>query len=473
MAKYDILVIGSGLGGLEVALMMAKEGKKVLVLERQHQPGGCMQSYRRGKLNLDTGLHYVGGLEQGGQLHDAFSALGLMELPWKQMDSACFEEIYVSGHVFRWPQGIKEFINAMKNYFPHEAKGLDLYNELLGSKDELWLQKTNAWDYLNSIISDSLLIQVLSAPAMCKMELRKETLPLFTFVHGTTPYIQSSWRLRGEGNTLVSCLVEQIKANGGEVLCDKEVTSLLEENGRIVKAVCSDETEYEAETFVSNAHPTVTCSLVKESMMMKNIFRRRMSMQQNTFGMFTLHLQLRANALSYFNCNKIVLAGDTCWDIAVGNDRKVNGIMISARIAEKGDKVINVDILTPMLWDAVAEYSESKLFHRPKKYKEFKAEIARQCLELAERAIPGIGSMVLKSWSSSPLTYRDYNLTPEGSAFGFRKDYSNPMMTIVSPKTQIPNLFMTGQSLMLHGLHGVTMTAGYTCQEINQHNYSE
>lgn len=473
MVKYDLLVIGSGLGGLEVALMMAKEGKKVLVLERQHQAGGCMQSYRRGKLHLDTGLHYVGGLEQGGQLYDAFAALGLMVLPWKRMDSKCFEEVHVGDRVFMWPQGIKEFINAMKGYFPHETRGLDMYNELLCSKDELWLQKTNAWDYLNSIISDPVLIQVLSAPAMCKMELRKETLPLFTFVHGTTPFIQSSWRLRGDGNNLVSCLVDQIKANGGEVVCDKEVVSLVEENGRIVKAVCSDETEYDAEVFVSNAHPTVTCSLVKESVMMKNIFRRRMSMQQNTFGMFTLHLQLRAGMLPYFNHNKIVLADDTCWDIAVGKDMKVSGIMISARVPEKGENAINVDILTPMLWETVADFSESKLFHRPKKYKELKAEIARRCLELAEKAIPGLGAMILKSWTSTPLTYRDYNLSPEGSAFGFRKDFSNPMMTIVSPKTQIPNLFMTGQSLMLHGLHGVTMTAAYTCQEINHHNYSE
>lgn len=142
MSKSDIIIIGSGLGGLEVALMMAKEGKKVLVLERQHQAGGCMQSYRRGKLSLDTGFHYVGGLEPGGQLHDAFTCLGLMNLPWKQMDADCFEEIHISGKKFCWPQGKKAFVNAMKDYFPNEEKGLDLYSELLDCTDELWMQKT-------------------------------------------------------------------------------------------------------------------------------------------------------------------------------------------------------------------------------------------------------------------------------------------------------------------------------------------
>lgn len=473
MTKSDIIIIGSGLGGLEVALMMAKEGRKVLVLERQHQAGGCMQSYRRGRLKFDTGLHYVGGLEEGGQLYDAFESLGLMALPWKQMDADCFEEIHVGGRTFRWPQGKKRFINAMKSYFPDEEKGLDLYGELLDCTDELWMQKTNAWEYLTSIISDPLLLQVLSAPATCKMELRKETLPLFTYVHGIAPFIESSWRLAGDGNMLVSCLVEQIRAYGGEVLTDKDVVSLKEEDGRIVQALCADGTSYEAGFFVSNAHPAVTCSLVGESALMKKVFRRRMGMQPNTFGIFTLHLQLRSGSLPYFNHNKLVFAEPDCWDMAVDRSLAVNGIMMSARIPEKGENVVNIDILTPMLWEVVEEYDGTKLFHRPKAYREMKARVAEQCLALAETIIPGLGEMILKTWSSTPLTYKDYNLTPEGSAFGFRKDFSNPMMTIVSPKTQIPNLFMTGQSLMLHGLHGVTMTAAYTCQEINKNTISE
>lgn len=432
-----------------------------------------MHSYRRGRLNFDTGLHYVGGLEEGGQLYDAFESLGLMTLPWMQMDADCFEEIHIGGRTFRWPQGKKRFINAMKNYFPDEEKGLDLYGELLDCTDELWMQKTNAWEYLTSIISDPLLLQVLSAPATCKMELRKETLPLFTYVHGIAPFIESSWRLAGDGNMLVSCLVEQIRAYGGEVLTDKDVVSLKEEDGRIVQALCADGTSYEADFFVSNAHPAVTCSLVGESALMKKVFRRRMGMQPNTFGIFTLHLQLRSSSLPYFNHNKLVFAEPDCWDMAVDKSLAVKGIMMSARIPEKGGNVVNIDILTPMLWEVVEEYDGTKLFHRLKAYKEMKARVAEQCLALAETVIPGLGEMILKTWSSTPLTYKDYNLTPEGSAFGFRKDFSNPMMTIVSPKTQIPNLFMTGQSLMLHGLHGVTMTAAYTCQEINMNTISE
>lgn len=124
---------------------------------------------------------------------------------------------------------------------------------------------------------------------------------------------------------IVDRLMEQITACGGEVLTDKEVVSLHEEGGRIVKAICADGTEYEADYFVSDAHPAVTCSLVGDSELMKKVFRRRMSMQRNTSGMFTLHLQLRCGALPYFNHNKLVFTEDNCWDMAVGKDLKRQG----------------------------------------------------------------------------------------------------------------------------------------------------
>jgi all-trans-retinol 13,14-reductase len=73
--------------------------------------------------------------------------------------------------------------------------------------------------------------------------------------------------------------------------------------------------------------------------------------------------------------------------------------------------------------------------------------------------------MVEKQYTSTPLTYRDYTLTPCGSAYGVRKDCRNLLMTMLSPRTPIPNLLLTGQNLILHGVEGVTKTAVLTCEE--------
>jgi len=75
---------------------------------------------------------------------------------------------------------------------------------------------------------------------------------------------------------------------------------------------------------------------------------------------------------------------------------------------------------------------------------------------------------VEKRYTSTPLTWRDYTLSPNGSAFGIRKDCRMPLLTMLSPKTPISNLILTGQSLILHGLEGVTMAALKTLEALKQ-----
>ena len=76
-------------------------------------------------------------------------------------------------------------------------------------------------------------------------------------------------------------------------------------------------------------------------------------------------------------------------------------------------------------------------------------------------------------WTSTPLTYRDYTAIPEGSAFGVRKSCNNVIGTVTSPATPLPNLFLAGQNLMLHGMLGTAMTSLLTCNIICGRNLLE
>ena len=67
---------------------------------------------------------------------------------------------------------------------------------------------------------------------------------------------------------------------------------------------------------------------------------------------------------------------------------------------------------------------------------------------------------------STPLTYADYTCTEHGSAYGIMKDFNSPMLTVLTPKTPAANVFLTGQSLNLHGILGTSMTSMFTCSEI-------
>ena len=67
-SHYDIVIVGSGLGGLVSAIIMAKEGYSVCVLEKNQQFGGNLQTFARSKSIFDTGVHYIGSLNKGENL---------------------------------------------------------------------------------------------------------------------------------------------------------------------------------------------------------------------------------------------------------------------------------------------------------------------------------------------------------------------------------------------------------------------
>lgn len=468
--KYDVVIIGSGLGGLVCGSLLAREGKKVLVLERQAQPGGCMQSYWRDGLSFDTGFHYVGGLAKGQPLHGVFSHLELMQLPWVRLDADGFDRVTIGQQTFPLAEGYDHFADRLSEYFPHESQALKQYVKLLRHLPPIEkIGSVNAYDWLKSHFHDPLLINVLSGSAM-KMELRCESTSLFTFAHGMSSYIGSSWRLRGGGHLIVDALVNDIKKLGGEVLCHAEVKKLVEKDSRIVAAQCSKGNIHEGEVFISDVHPQETIGWLDESKMIKNIYRRRINAMENSTGIFTASLVLKQGVLPYFNHNKYVYRKANVWTIHEDVDR-IGGVMVSCRVPEEGDYARQIDLMTPVSWKKFQTWADTTVGRRGETYETLKKQLANESIRLAEKVIPSLSNIVEKSYTSTPLTYRDYTLTPKGSAYGVRKDCRNPLMTTLAPRTPIPNLLLTGQSLMMHGVEGVTMTALQTCSQLLGKDY--
>ena len=478
--KYDAVIIGSGLGGLECAHILSKAGMSVLLLERGTQAGGCLQSYRRLGLAFDTGFHYVGGLDEGQSLHSAFRHLGLLRLPWQRLDNH-FDRVTIGNQTFNFAQGYDAFVETLTAAFPAERDALNKYADMLKQCGEQQfdalnpqtgessllsrLFETSAYQYLTETFHDPLLINVLCGTSL-KMELRKESLPLFTVAHGNGSFIESSWRLKGDGSLIVNSLVDGIRMHGGEIICNTEVRELVEKDGKLVHAVCSNGEIYEGTIFISNIHPAVTCNLVKQSSRMKKVYRSRITHLENTFGMFTVSLRIKPQTLRYFNWNQYIYKEPDVWTFHLKNN-PVSGVLVSCRIPEDGSKYVQqVDLLTPMNWSECEQWSHTEVGRRGEDYKAMKKRVADECITLAERFIPGLRDRITGCYTSTPLTYRNYTLTPEGSAYGLRKDFRNPIITLLSPRTPIPNLLLTGQNLMLHGLHGVTMTALFTCAEV-------
>src|ERR1700749_2394815 len=94
MNKFDVAIIGSGIGGLLCAVMLAKEGFQVAIIEQNKQIGGCLQTYSFRKKVFDSCVHYIGALDYGQTQHRIFNYAGITsQLKLKKMEEHGFDHI--------------------------------------------------------------------------------------------------------------------------------------------------------------------------------------------------------------------------------------------------------------------------------------------------------------------------------------------------------------------------------------------
>ena len=183
--NFDIVIIGSGMGGLVCADILGREGYKVCVLEKNKQIGGCLQTYVRDKVIFDSGVHYLGGLGKGQNLYQVFKYLGIMDkLKLQKMDEDVFDKIIIENDEkeYVYAQGYENFIQHLLKDFPAEEKALRLYCDKIKevcSKFPLYnlrsggilMKKRRCWEliqrtFIESVTADKKLQAVLAGNNM-------------------------------------------------------------------------------------------------------------------------------------------------------------------------------------------------------------------------------------------------------------------------------------------------------------------
>ena len=123
-------------------------------------------------------------------------------------------------------------------------------------------------------------------------------------------------------------------------------------------------------------------------------------------------------------------------------------------------------ILSYMSIDALKQWKDTKIGHRGVDYERFKQEMAKRLLDAVEKDFPGLRDKIADYHAATPLTYRDYTSTPDGSIYGLAKDVTKGIAGRVSFKTKVPNLFLVGQNINSHGMLGVLVGTMNVCSQL-------
>ncbi len=486
---FDVVIIGSGLGGLACGTMLAKEGYKVCIIERNKQIGGNLQTFVRDHVTFDSGVHYVGGLDKGQNLYYLFKYLGIMDkLKLRKLDEDCFDAVIFEGDpvVYKYAQGYENFIRVLAGQFPGEEEGLRRYCDgirevcskfpLYNLRQGNYMEKISALEidtqsFIESITSNKKLQNVLAGTSLLYAGEPDKT-PLYVHALVLNSYIESSWRFEDGGSQIARFLSRQIIAQGGRIVNFTEVVKLVEKDGRISCAQSSDGGRFYGNLFISNAHPVKTMEMT-DSDRIKKAFRTRIKMLENSISVFYLNVVMKERSMEYINHNYYYFAVDNTWSVLSYNADNWPLVYAMYFTASSKDRAHaeGVTIMTYMTFEEVKKWRGTfntvadESFRGPE-YEQFKKEKAERLFDVVESRFPGFKQKIKSYYAATPLTVRDYIGTDDGSLYGIVKDYREPMKTFISPRTKIPNLFLTGQNLNLHGVLGVTVNAVMTCSEI-------
>jgi all-trans-retinol 13,14-reductase len=267
-------------------------------------------------------------------------------------------------------------------------------------------------------------------------------------------------------------MARSIRSAGGEIRTKSKVKKFIEKDDKIIGVELTDGSVVTGKNFISNLHPQQTIDMV-ESPLIRNIYRNRLKELPNTVSAFVLNIVFKKNSFPYSRQNYYYQKSGHAWDMADYNEANwpLGYAIYLTRSSKETSWSEGMTVFTYMRFDEVKHWVDSfntilEKQERGEGYEKFKEIKSEKLISCVEEKFPGLRSHIQSYTSSTPLSLRDYIGTDDGSLYGIAKDYRDPFKTLIPPKTKIPNLYLTGQNLNLHGILGSALSGLLTCSAV-------
>ena len=513
--SYDVIVIGSGIGGLTTAGLLARAaGKRVLVLERHTEPGGLTHTFRRDGASWDVGVHYIGQVGPGSRARAYFDYLSGGELEWNRMPDAYDRFVYpdldlsVSSDPDRYE---RELVAA----FPQEARAIHRYFKAV--------RRTTAWTTMSFVQG------MVPRPMTSLLRLAQRmggrtatgTTKAYLDAHFRSPelkailasqwgdyglppsrsafavhamvvshYLEGGWFPQGGSARIARTFEKGIEQAGGAVRVAQEVTEILLDDGeasgvRVMdhRGPLSRERVYRAPVIVSAVGASNTFNRLLPTSgdigRLTGPARRTLTNLGTGTSAVTVFLRLRDDPRS------IGLDGGNIWvnqdlDHERAQEHSVcllegrpHDVFVSFPSVKSGESPHTAEIISFCDADSFRQWADLPKGDRGPDYSALKERVARGMLDLAESAAPGLSDLVDYLEVSTPLTYAHYTAHPAGAFYGPPATPLRYRSDPLGPRTAIPRLFLSGQDAGSTGIMGAMMGGlAAACQVLGPRGYS-
>jgi all-trans-retinol 13,14-reductase len=491
---YDVIVVGSGIGGLGAAALLAKHaGKRVLVLERHYTAGGYTHVFHRPGYEWDVGVHYIGDVQPGTVLRAVFDEVTDGKLEWADMGEV-YDRVVIGDDVYDFPKGREALRARLKAAFPGEEEAIDRYFELvkeaLSASLPYHVEKVlpgplaavagpllrrrflryagrTTREVLEGLTRNERLIAVLTAQfGDYGLPPSQSSFAIHAMV--ANHYFEGGFYPVGGAGRIAETIVPLIEAAGGKVLVNAEVEEIVVEGGRAVGVrMAADGAVLRAPVVVSDAGVVNTFArLLPRDLAERHRLLANLRTVRPSAAHICLYIGLRHTAadLGLPKSNLWIYPDENHernFEAAVGDpEAPLPVIYVSFPSAKDPDFErrhpgrSTIDVITVAPWEWFAPWEDTRWKKRGGDYESFKEHLAQRLLAKLYEQVPQVKGKIDVYELSTPLTTRHFAGYQRGELYGIDHTPERFRQKFLRPATPVRGLYLTGQDIVSCGVAG-------------------
>jgi all-trans-retinol 13,14-reductase len=506
--KYDVIIIGSGISGLTSGILLAKEGKKVLILEKHFKAGGWTHTFKRDNYEWDVGIHYIGEVHNPrSPVRKLFDLVSDGKLEWHKMEDN-YDRIIFPDKQYNFVAPREKFIQDMAGYFPGTEDKMRRYiqvvDEAVKSGQSYFANKALP-NWLGNFTYNKMTRKFFSHSDKTTREVIMDIFDDETILgvlsgqwgdHGLPPgyssfamhamvvrhYLDGGNYPIGTSRRIAETAVDYLESMGGALYVNAGVDEIITHKGKAVGVRLEKGDEILAPLIISSAGVMNTYG----NFLRNNKAFSQMSAQLKTvtptssYMCLYIGLNKSAEELKLGNTNLWIYPGYN-HDQNVANymqdsTKELPVVYVSFPSAkdpafkDEHPGFATMEAITVANWSEYDNWKDKPWKNRGDEYETMKDKLSERILEKVYEHVPQAKEAMAYSELSTPLSVKSLANYPEGELYGIDHAPDRFHQKWLKPKSEIKNLYLTGQDVLTVGVTSALFSGLVTASAITKKN---